>query len=61
MKYTSLNVRSESGKVYCGIVVSLLVPVYDFRVFTMIISNVSCMSNVIWNKKEMKNLGLMTW
>lgn len=61
MKYTSLNVRSESEKVYCGIVVSLLVSVYDFRVFTMIISNVSCMPDVIWNKKEMKNLGLMTW
>ena len=47
MRYTSFKVRSESEKVYCGIDVSLLVSVYDFRVFTMIISNVSCMSDVI--------------
>jgi len=47
MKYTSLKVRSEWEKVYCGIDVSLLVSVDDFRVFTMTISNVSCMSDVI--------------
>ena len=54
MKYTFLKVRSELEKVYCGIDVSLLVSVWDFRVFTMIISNVSCMLDVIWIKRKRK-------